>query len=86
MPKIVQHTGIGTASSRFSTSPTEFADAAGAAYATFTGALCTFVCGTASNGCVLVIFTAGAGGAVGSGRMLMRAVSFFGLPCAPELG
>ena len=38
--------------------------------------------GTLSNGCVFAIFTAGGGGAAGSGRMVMRAVSFFGLGCA----
>jgi hypothetical protein len=46
--------------------------------ASVTGALWTFAAGTVSNGWVLAIFTVGAGGAAGSGRMLMRAVSFFG--------
>ena len=45
-----------------------------------------FVSGTVSNGCVFVIFTAGFGGADGSGKMLMRAVSFFGPACAAEPG
>ena len=38
------------------------------------------------SGCVLVILTVGAGRAAGSGKMLMRAVSFFGPACAPEPG
>jgi len=77
MPKIVQQTGMGTASS------IERASAAGAVavfveVVTITGATVGFGAGTVRSGCVFAIFTAEAGGRLGSGRMLMRAVSFFG--------
>ena len=51
---------------------------AGGAVLRATGALCSLVAGTVSNGWVLVIFTAGAGGTAVTGKMLIRAVSFFG--------
>lgn len=72
---MIQQTGIGT---RSSISKAEAAWAAAGILATVTGALCTFVTGALRRGCVLVILTAGAGGATGSGKMLIRAVSFFG--------
>ncbi len=88
MPKMVQQTGNGTASSRLIISPNDPAEVAVAAgvFATVTGATGVFVCGVGSNGCVFVIFTAGAAGAVRSGRMLIRAVSFFGPAWPPEPG
>lgn len=81
MPKIVQQIGSGTASSML----LAVAIAGFAATAT-TGAVWTFGSGAVINGCVFVIFTAGAGGAAGSGRILMRAVSFLGPECAEEPG
>ncbi len=50
-----------------------------------TGAPVAIGDGTASNGCVLLIFTAGAGFG-DSGRVLMRAVSFRGPVCGAEPG
>ncbi len=88
-PRIAQQTGSGMCSSSSRIEPVEAGAGVGvigeivagnepaARGATVTGALCTFGAGAVINGCVFVIFTAGAG-AAGSGRMLMRAVSFFG--------
>ena len=50
-----------------------------------TGATGAFASGAMVNGCVFAIF-AGAAGAGRSGRMLMRAVSFFGPACAADPG
>jgi hypothetical protein len=61
----------------------------GAAGATVTGAIGAFVTGAVTSGCVFAILAGAAGcgaGAGRSGRMLMRAVSFFGPPCAVEPG
>jgi hypothetical protein len=76
---MVQQTAIGTASRR-SRKESDEAVATGAnGLATATGgALCTFGAGAVMSGCVFAIFTVGAGGAAGSGKILMRAVSFFG--------
>jgi hypothetical protein len=80
MPKIVQQIGKGIASN---------AEAAGcvadALGATLSGALWIAVGGTMSNGCVFAIVPFGAGAVGGCGRMLIRAVSFFG-PAMPEPG
>lgn len=81
MPKIVQQTGSGTASNIETLSRSENAGCTAGAFATVTGALVVVLSGTVSNGCVFVILTA-----AGSGRMLMRAVSFFGPACVPEPG
>ncbi len=88
MPKMVQQTGSGTASSKSIISPNDRPDVAPAAGAlvTVTGAIGALASGVASSGCVFVIFTAGAGGGVRSGKMLMRAVSFFGPDCPPAPG
>jgi hypothetical protein len=87
IPKIVQQTGSGTASSKSNISPMDLVERTeGVVVATVTAAVCSLVSGTVSNGWVLLIFTAGAGGATGSGRMLMRAVSFFGPACVAEPG
>ena len=72
---MIQHTGIGTTSS---ISRMEAPLSADGTAANVTGALCTCAAGVAMSGCVFVIFTVGARGAIGSGKMLMRAVSFFG--------
>ena len=78
--KIVQQIGNGMASN-------DVADAVGSVVAaTVTGALWIFACGTVNSGCVFVIFTVGEGGAAGAGRILMRAVSFFGPGCNAEPG
>lgn len=83
-PKIVQQIGRGTVSSIAVHEVTNgFGLDAGA---TLTGALCSFAAGTFRSGCVLVILTAAAGAAAGSGKMLIRAVSFFGPVCPPEPG
>lgn len=80
MPKMAQQTGNGTASSMdIQASGGEASLLAG----TITGALWTG-CGTVSSGCVLAILAA-AGGA-GSGRIVMRAVSWRGPACGPEPG
>ena len=60
--------------------------AAGGGDAVTTGALWIFATGATISGCVFVIFTVGAGRRTGSGRMLMRAVSFFGPACEEEPG
>ena len=79
-PKIIQQIGNGMASH-------EVAAVVGSAgAATVTGAVWTVTCGTVWSGCVFVIFTVGDGGAAGCGRMLMRAVSFFGPACAADPG
>ena len=85
---MVQQTGSGTASRRLIISPNDPEEVVLAAgvFATVTGATGLFVSGVARSGCVFVIVTAGAGGGVRSGRMLMRAVSFFGPACPPEPG
>ncbi|MDQ3120438.1 MAG: hypothetical protein M3Q89_12880 [Verrucomicrobiota bacterium] len=54
-------------------------------WATTTDPLSIFAAGGIINGWVFVIFTLGAGLFV-SGRMLIRAVSFFGPAAAPEPG
>ena len=46
--------------------------------AMITGAGCIPGAGRMSKGCVLVMLTGGLGAEIGLGRMLMRAVSFFG--------
>jgi hypothetical protein len=46
--------------------------------AMMTGNGCTALAGRIRSGCVFVMFMAGAGAAAGRGRMLIRAVSFFG--------
>ena len=87
IPKMIQQTGIGIVSSMSKMAVTEvFSAADGGAEATLTAAVCTFGSGAAMSGCVLVIFTVGAGGAAGSGKILMRAVSFFGPACVDEPG
>jgi hypothetical protein len=43
-----------------------------------TGTGCTALACRIRSGCVFVMFMAGAGAAAGRGRMLIRAVSFFG--------
>ena len=81
IPKIVQQIGSGTASR------VESEEAGAAAGAITTGAaVWSFAAGAVMSGCVFAIFTVGAGRCVGSGRMLMRAVSFFGPACAAEPG
>jgi hypothetical protein len=84
IPKIVQQIGSGTASS----AELEVAAAAGVAEITAGAVVCSFATGARAiaNGCVLVIFTVGAGRCAGLGRMLMRAVSFFGPAWVPEPG
>ena len=82
IPKIVQQIGSGTVSS----ADTEEADAAGGAETTIGAVVCTLAARAVANGCVFVIFTVGAGRCAGSGRMLMRAVSFFGPACDAEPG
>jgi hypothetical protein len=84
IPKIVQQTGSGTASSMEAAAGAS-AEVAGAG-AVRTGAVWIFAAGALINGCVFVIFTVGAERRTGSGRMLMRAVSFFGPACAAEPG
>ena len=81
IPKIVQQIGSGTASSMFPV----VGETTGVLVRT-TGALWTFGWGAVINGCVLVIFTVGARGGAGSGKMLIRAVSFFGPLCVVEPG
>ena len=85
MPQITAATGTGTYSSE-SRSEGAGADGmavpGGAGLIVLTAALWGFGAGAAINGCVFAIFTAGPGAAAGSGRMLMRAVSFFG-PASP---
>jgi hypothetical protein len=85
IPKIVQQTGSGTASSIEAVAGGSTVDGA-AGGAVTTGAAWIFAAGAVINGCVFVIFTVGAGRRAGSGRMLMRAVSFFGPACAAEPG
>jgi len=87
-PKITQQMGSGTASSMSSIEPEVSTGATGAVRgaATTTGALRTAGGGDAINGCVFAIFTVGAGPAVGSGKILIRAVSFFGPAWAAEPG
>lgn len=88
MPKIVQATGTGTASNIASADDMVAAGAgAGADLAvTITGAPCAFASGTVRSGWVFAILTAGAAAGAGSGRILMRAVSFFGPACMAEPG
>ena len=80
MAKAAQMSGIGIASTPLAGA------AAGAGVTDVAGALVMtdgdgdFGAGTVSSGCVFVIFTP-AGAAAGWGRMLMRAVSFFGPGC-----
>ncbi len=57
-----------------------------AADAGITVALRSFVAGVTISGCVFVICTAGEGRAAGLGKMLMRAVSFFGPACVRAPG
>ena len=86
MPNAAQINGIGIEST-----PVAFGAGAGV----LSGAAGAFVMmdgagdlavGTVSSGCVLLIFTAGAAAGPGSGRMLMRAVSFFGPGWAADPG
>lgn len=96
IPKIAHAMGAGTASSDSRSEPevaavgvTIVAPGAAAGFAVagvMTGALRTFGGGAVMSGCVFAIFTAGASVATGSGRMLMRAVSFFGSACAADPG
>lgn len=75
-PSNAQHSGLGTESSA----------ATVVAVLIFTAIVCTVATGAIRNGCVLVMFTEGAGDGDRSGRMLMRAVSFFGPDCAEAPG
>lgn len=87
MPKIVQQTGNGTESSRSTNPLTErVAAVAAGTFAIVTGALCTAGGGAVSNGCVFVILTVGARAGEGCGRILIRAVSFFGAGFPPGIG
>ena len=79
MPNTAQTSGRGMASIAVDSS------ARGGVVATVNGATGGFTSGTVNNGCVFAIF-AGAEGAGRSGRMLIRAVSFFGPACALEPG
>ncbi|MEP6955555.1 MAG: hypothetical protein ABI883_01925 [Chthoniobacterales bacterium] len=77
--KIIQAIGAGTASRRSSFDPDPAATDGGVlGWATTTGAERGFAGGVAMSGWVFAILTDTEGGAAGSGRMLMRAVSFFG--------
>jgi len=77
IPKTAQQSCIGIAS-RVET---------GAAGATLIGAGCDTVAGSVlTSGCVFVIFTVGATCLGGSGRMLIRAVSFLGIETAAGCG
>ena len=82
IPKMVQQIGSGTASK----AETEVVDAAPGAGVTTGAVVCSFGAGAMTRGCVFVILTVGAGRCVGSGRMLIRAVSFFGPVCVAEPG
>ncbi len=85
--KIVQQIGSGTESSRANISPSDSCETlTSGVFATVTGTLCIFAAGVVINGCVFAIFTVAGGGAAGSGKMLIRAVSFFGPACALEPG
>ena len=81
-PNTAQTSGRGMASIPVGSVPDGISGAAGA---TVTGATGAFISGAVTSGCVFAIF-AGAAGAGRSGRMLMRAVSFFGPACPPEPG
>lgn len=85
---MLQQTGMGTSSSKATTSLTDVRDVLATAdgATTFTGALGIFRSGAVVSGCVFVILTVGFGAGFGSGRMLMRAVSFFGPACVADPG
>ena len=85
MPNTAQTSGRGMASMplRSAAEASGFGAIVGAA--TVTGADGAFASGAVIKGCVFAIF-AGAAGAGRSGKMLMRAVSFFGPACAAEPG
>lgn len=89
MPQIAQAIGTGTASSRSrvprAAGTTGAAGVGSAAFVIGAGTLRT-LSGVDNSGCVFAIFTVAPGGAAGSGRMLMRAVSFFGPDWVPEPG
>jgi hypothetical protein len=82
IPKMVQQIGSGTASSVDMDGVNATLGVTVAAGAT----VCAFAAEAMTSGCVFVIFTVGAGRCVGSGRMLMRAVSFFGPAWVAEPG
>jgi hypothetical protein len=77
---MVQQIGIGIFSKLSRSEPLVTGAAAiGAVVATRTGgAVRTRGSGAVMSGCVFAIFTVAVGGAAGSGKMLIRAVSFFG--------
>lgn len=87
MPNAAHTSGIGIAS-RSTAVDAGVGETSGRVTEDLTGSVVTAGCadGTISNGCVLLILTAVDAGAVGSGRMLMRAVSFFGPLCEAEPG
>ncbi len=85
-PRMSQQTPSGTESSR--STKLSLGDKTGAfgEVVSTGGALWIVTAGTVfCNGCVFDIFTVGCG-AARSGRILIRAVSFFGPDCVPEPG
>ena len=81
-PNTAQTSGRGMASLPVASDATGAVEIVGAKVTGATGAVAP---GAIISGCVFAIL-AGAAGAGRSGRMLMRAVSFFGPPCAAEPG
>ena len=82
MPNTAQTSGRGIASMPVTSAAAGTTGREGVVVTAATGA---FISGAVISGWVFAIF-AGAAGAGRSGRMLMRAVSFFGPPCAAEPG
>ena len=87
MAQITAATGVGTASSasRMEDAPADFTPA-GADFVGLTGPLRGVWGGAGMSGCVFVILTGAADAAAGCGKILIRAVSFFGPACACEPG